>query len=1069
MIIAPAKSSTGTPSLTVNPNSSGGVNHNFTPTQNRDDISHVHNSTVNQMAFVASTTNGRLVKHHFPAHPINLSDRTLFMSSNISAVPFQPGSMHPQALQPLPPPPPPTSSTTHCVENQWYSLVHPANSSNGSSGQCQPPSMAAIKHVNTNVNQNNNICLSNKVPIQLGRPRNIPRATVRNGLWPRSDPRIHQQYHSFNMVQSFPFSGTGSESWKPNPSTTRAPIPMNSSLVRRRIMILYDNLQYEELAQFIERIPNSIFDEVLTKLPVNDFLNSMPSTIKIMESLYLKFEQSRLLVTEQQSSAELNTSNSSSSNQQAPKVSSQSINNQQPSSGRSNGLSSPTSQAKIDHLQPQKMMLHLMEIFAHQSVKIPTPNNCSNEINSCNNIATQQQQAQQQLLFKHDNFTFNHSLISPSKNILKVIMMYQPSARKQLIARKKGLDKAIEGMGHHGLVGTSDETLLELNDALKIEFTRGISNLKSALNRIEDSVLSSSKKVPTVKSVTRGPAPTQASHQRQLSLRQEELQDRLSRNQALLAAIEPCCRSSQCLQNLCDIVEQRINHDKEVLLQYNELRRLFNTNGSTHLINTNGLTNSNGNGNGHNVTGLSVWNTFDTATTMIAPIMMRFSHGLGQVLTLVQEVCQENNIKVDNISGGESHGEENVEELDRSSDISGYHSGSDTNRNNIQNGTSDKSSSDIKSEKDTVVTSKSNTQHCTVTNEIDHQKRSQQQQQQQQQRQEHRIHKDMDQTNSFLMDHCDDEKEPLLPDEPQIKIERLRNLSETSKTNNLNNNCNGNKNGGSNDSVMVKGSIWTHKVYDDSEVEVLKKELAKAKQTISKLQEREQKMRDRLAEQAHKLINRGIKLENSGTNDKRPTALIRKYGNLYAQARVDTLDSLNSLSQLKDADELKSKLLFSLVVLSFCSVQKTLNGLKQQVKDVLQIPENTSDKVLKSAIDDLNNSLNAYLRVKLDIFDPRSDSEEVLNQICATLYDYPCLRECDGLLHYIRDCVSLAWTLSIQDPDYSIEYESKKFNKDMHVRFHTSDQSSDTIKSYLWPCLIESNNGPCVHKGVVIT
>lgn len=53
-----------------------------------------------------------------------------------------------------------------------------------------------------------------------------------------------------------------------------------------------------------------------------------------------------------------------------------------------------------------------------------------------------------------------------------------------------------------------------------------------------------------------------------------------------------------------------------------------------------------------------------------------------------------------------------------------------------------------------------------------------------------------------------------------------------------------------------------------------------------------------------------------GSLDKRPSALIRRYGSLYAQARIDTLDALEKLPQLSDCDELKSKLLFSVVVVS---------------------------------------------------------------------------------------------------------------------------------------------------------
>lgn len=117
--------------------------------------------------------------------------------------------------------------------------------------------------------------------------------------------------------------------------------------------------------------------------------------------------------------------------------------------------------------------------------------------------------------------------------------------------------------------------------------------------------------------------------------------------------------------------------------------------------------------------------------------------------------------------------------------------------------------------------------------------------------------------------------------------------------------------------VMVNGSIWTGQINDGIEIESLRRELIKSKQTIFEMKEKENKLKERLAEQAQRLIERGVRFENVCLGERRPTALIRRYGNLYAQARVDTLDSLDSLPQLKDADELKSKLLFSVVVVSF--------------------------------------------------------------------------------------------------------------------------------------------------------
>ena len=95
--------------------------------------------------------------------------------------------------------------------------------------------------------------------------------------------------------------------------------------------------------------------------------------------------------------------------------------------------------------------------------------------------------------------------------------------------------------------------------------------------------------------------------------------------------------------------------------------------------------------------------------------------------------------------------------------------------------------------------------------------------------------------------------------------------------------------------------------------------------------------------------------------------------------------------------------------------------------------------------------------------------QEVCQQIWATLYDYPGLKNCEGLLRYIKECVRVAWGLVNQNPAYCIEYEARTYRRDLHVRFHTSDPSCNIVKTYLWPALTEGGTGPCVYKGVVIT
>jgi hypothetical protein len=58
---------------------------------------------------------------------------------------------------------------------------------------------------------------------------------------------------------------------------------------------------------------------------------------------------------------------------------------------------------------------------------------------------------------------------------------------------------------------------------------------------------------------------------------------------------------------------------------------------------------------------------------------------------------------------------------------------------------------------------------------------------------------------------------------------------------------------------------------------------------------------------------------NSSTlsgSDRSAASLVRKYGELYAQTRLDTLESLDRLAELEGLDDLKSKLLFSVIVVS---------------------------------------------------------------------------------------------------------------------------------------------------------
>jgi len=56
--------------------------------------------------------------------------------------------------------------------------------------------------------------------------------------------------------------------------------------------------------------------------------------------------------------------------------------------------------------------------------------------------------------------------------------------------------------------------------------------------------------------------------------------------------------------------------------------------------------------------------------------------------------------------------------------------------------------------------------------------------------------------------------------------------------------------------------------------------------------------------------------EDISLGENRPTQLVRRYGNLYAEARLDALDALDELVEVAQFKNLKGKLLLSVVVVS---------------------------------------------------------------------------------------------------------------------------------------------------------
>ena len=105
----------------------------------------------------------------------------------------------------------------------------------------------------------------------------------------------------------------------------------------------------------------------------------------------------------------------------------------------------------------------------------------------------------------------------------------------------------------------------------------------------------------------------------------------------------------------------------------------------------------------------------------------------------------------------------------------------------------------------------------------------------------------------------------------------------------------------------------------------LRAELAHAQKTIFQIKDCETSLKDRLekerqrAQTLEKMASSNASKSSPAATaytslDQRPAGLVRRYGELYSQTRLETLDSLDRLPQLVNAEELKNKLLFSVMV-----------------------------------------------------------------------------------------------------------------------------------------------------------
>ncbi|XP_070539793.1 uncharacterized protein [Ptychodera flava] len=782
---------------------------------------------------------------------------------------------------------------------------------------------------------------------------------------------------------------------------------LNPGFALRQIVLLLEKRKFNDCSQLINQLNQITLKTITPEMPIDMFISEIPSSLIVLESLF-----SKLFIADPDN-------------------------------------------FPVMTLKVETLLLRIVQYMARQE----DPHN--------------------------PNYHRVGSSLKAITSILRIIAYVDPELMKVLKNKKTMMENVVEGMGDHGLVSL-DSSLMTLHDALKLEFEKNIVAYKAALVKLEELSLSHPKPM-TIRNISTASARIAApSHHKLMKINQDQIQVRLYKNKALLNVVEPSMRSE--LPKLLENLQQCIENDKSALLTFGQLRKEIKT---------------------------------LPQDVRVAPVIAQYLRGLNKVLELFDQVSEERPTMVSGNTNGYLSDEDAVIALE------GSYSDNVNGNANKENGSTtsvpqppEKTYSDAG---DSAI-GKSDTDVDVVDVGPSRRSRSKDARKKQERDRSRGRSKDKsrgrskDRRGGGSMDR--EEIKPTITKprrnsveesaELKLMIARINRMAAASGhrsrsrsrsrdrselhlpprkhyksakewlwadlytfTGDEDIHRDGSTDSQSNASMEINSVGGSEgRMYKPGqekqlmeEIGRLKYELAKSLDTIQLLQQREMQLMSKLSEQNQK---------HSGKSEKHPITLIHAYTKLYTDARQDALDALDELSDLEqfdDTDDIKTKLLFSVIVLSFRCCQVEVEELLSNLIQAARVP-NTGGAIHSNPhsqyVKEMEHTTMRYLYKTSQTYDTTIIVEKVCSHLFNTLHDYPSLRMSSSLKSYIATCVRVAWQLSTHTPSYIIDYDSKEFSHALHQRFHRDD-SSKKIKCYLWPALLDASTMKCVHKGVVIT
>ncbi|XP_041477698.1 uncharacterized protein LOC121425637 isoform X4 [Lytechinus variegatus] len=830
-----------------------------------------------------------------------------------------------------------------------------------------------------------------------------------------------------SWVQSFSSQG---------PSPLGNPQDLNPAFALRKIVLLLEKEKYVDVSQLINQLNNVTIKSVLHELPIHTFIENIPDSLVAVESLY-----SKLFVLDPESF--------------------------------------PVEKLAIEAT--------VFQIVRHLALADSMLDGGSYEANDETNKSI--------------------------RNILQIVLFVKPDIVSVVHARKKMMDNALQGIGEHSLVKVAG-SLMNLHDGLKIEFEKTTASYKTAIQQLEQLSLSNPKPV-TLKSFANRSLPS-ANHQVLMTYTEGEIQERLFKNKTVLNAVESNMTSQ--LPHLIQNLKERIENDKNALLAFGRLRREIK-----------GIA-----GDAKVAPVLTQYSKSLRSVLEVFKVLLEEQYPEKKTQNLNFSDHDDQVLKLEDVEGVPSKDSANLD-ADRSNSTDFYAGISDADIPPPPNyspppippmtpPTSPHSETEMGN---SSMPSKEVQRRRARSRDRSRRKKAPKSRATSLDRSQVVISRpereSVEDSRDFqvMMKRINSvsASSPVSPQEreyfsqfgaipfekDQLKGESRR--SSLSSTSDIHKSTNSSRRQARPTSMYVTGSVSpdgddTYSMLMDesskreavekerdkvirmhyqaqTELHKTKEDLHTALEKISRLQENER----RLNQEVTKLSSHPGLTNNNDANvvkSKRTIVgdLLYEYDKLFTNDRAEAWVSLNLMSeqkQFEDSDDLKDKVLFSVIVLAFRTAKNTLESIQGGVQQLLMNSNKQTNGEAggnhgnNQSKQKTNGELLQFLRRLGEGYDLSPLVKDVGKQLFTALYDYPKLKTSAELGSFIERCVSLAWRLTIQDPPLTITYDNMTFTQDVHQRAPATNKRSTTIRSYLWPCLVEESTGMCVYKGVVLT